>query len=106
MLECHAAYYRIEDGWYMAKVLDFPGVFTQGRTLRSARVIARDALRLMAECLIEDGEPLPKPNPRARGKKAVFAETIPLKTRFQYGAVGRSGGNYCNMCGRTDVRFA
>jgi len=23
MLEYHAAYYPIEDGWYMAKVLDF-----------------------------------------------------------------------------------
>jgi hypothetical protein len=26
MLEYHAAYYEIEDGWYMAKMLDFPGV--------------------------------------------------------------------------------
>ena len=29
MLEYHAAYYQVEDGWYMAQVLDFPGVVTQ-----------------------------------------------------------------------------
>jgi predicted RNase H-like HicB family nuclease len=87
MLEYHAAYYEIEDGWYMAEVLDFPGVLSQGRTLRSARVMIRDALRLMAECYLEENHPLPKPNPRAKDKKAAFQETIPLKARFQTGAV-------------------
>jgi len=72
----------------MAVVLDFPGVVSQGRTLRAARLMARDALKLMAACVVERGDPLPKPNPRARGKKAAFLETIPLKTRFQCGAVG------------------
>jgi predicted RNase H-like HicB family nuclease len=86
MLEYHAAYFVIEDGWYMAKVLDFPGVVSQGRTLKSARRMVRDALRLGAECLVEEGEPLPRPNPRARDKKAVFAETIPLRFRAQTGA--------------------
>jgi predicted RNase H-like HicB family nuclease len=81
MLEYHAAYYQIEDGWYMAKVLDFPGVVTQGRTLRSAQRMVRDALKLAVECLTEGGSPLPRPNLRARDKKAVFAESIPLKIR-------------------------
>jgi predicted RNase H-like HicB family nuclease len=87
MLEYHAAYYEIEDGWYMAKVLDFPGVVSQGRTLRSARVMIRDALRSMAAWYLEDGQPLPKPSPRARDRKAAFQETIPLRARFQTGAV-------------------
>jgi predicted RNase H-like HicB family nuclease len=86
-LEYHAAYYEIEDGWYMAVVLDFPGTISQGKTLRSARRMIRDALRLMAETTLEDGQPLPRPNPRARDKKAVFAETIPLKLLAQTGAV-------------------
>ena len=51
MLQYHAAYYPIEDGWYMAKVLDFPGAVSQGRTLRSARGMIRDALRQVAEDL-------------------------------------------------------
>jgi predicted RNase H-like HicB family nuclease len=87
MLEYHAAYYPIEDGWFMAQVLDFPGTVSQGRTLRSARRMIRDALRLMAECFLERGEPLPKPNPRARDRKAVFQEKIRLRIRVQCGVV-------------------
>jgi len=62
MLEYHAAYYLIEDGWYMAKVLDFPGVVTQGKNLDHARRMLRDALREMG--LVADG----------RGRIAAFAE--------------------------------
>jgi predicted RNase H-like HicB family nuclease len=81
MLEYHAAYYPIEDGWYMAKVLDFPGTITQGKTLASARRMAKDSHKLMAECLLERGEPLPRPNPRARDKKAELIESIGLVIR-------------------------
>jgi predicted RNase H-like HicB family nuclease len=87
MLEYFAAYHAIEDGWYLAEVLDFPGVVSQGKTLHSARRIVRDALRVMAELRLERGEALPKPNPRARNKKAVFTERIPLKVRAQCGTV-------------------
>jgi predicted RNase H-like HicB family nuclease len=87
MLEYHAAYYPIEDGWYMARVLDFPGALSQGRTLNSARRMIRDALRGLAEWLIEEGEPLPRPNRRARDKKADFVEAIPLRIRALPGGV-------------------
>ena len=87
MLEYHAAYYEIDDGWYLAAVLDFPGTISQGKTLRSARRMIRDALRAMAECHLDDGKPLPIPNPRARDRKAAFQERIPLKVRFETGAV-------------------
>jgi predicted RNase H-like HicB family nuclease len=87
MLEYHAAYYEIEDGWFMAKMLDFPGAVSQGRTLHSARRMIRDALRGLAEWLAERGEPLPKPNPRAQDRKADFLETIPLKIRASTGAI-------------------
>jgi hypothetical protein len=36
----------------------------------------RDALRVMLEWYVEDGKPLPRPNPRARAKKAKFMEKI------------------------------
>lgn len=83
MLEYHAAYYRYpeDDGWYFVRLLDFPGVISQGRTLKSARGMIRDALRLMAECLLERGQPLPKPNPRARDKKAELLEIVRLSIR-------------------------
>lgn len=86
MLKYHAAYYEIEDGWYLAEVLDFPGAISQGKTLKSARRMIRDALRVMAECYLDDGKPLPQPNPRARDRKAAFQELIPLKARFKTGA--------------------
>jgi predicted RNase H-like HicB family nuclease len=87
MLEYHAAYYQIENGWYMAEVLDFPGAVSQGRTLQSARRMIRDALRTLAECHLEDGQPLPRPNPKVKDRKAAFEERIPLKVRVQTGAV-------------------
>ena len=78
MLEYHAAYYEIEDGWYMAKVLDFPGAVSQGRTLRSARRMIRDSLQGLAEFILEKGEVLPKPNPKARDKAAAYEEKLRL----------------------------
>ncbi len=87
MLKYHAAYYEIEDGWYMARVLDFPGTISQGRTLKQARFMIRDALRLMAECTLEGGGTLPRPNARARDKNAVFREIIPLQIKARTGAV-------------------
>lgn len=84
MLEYNVAYYRDEEGkWFIAEVLDFPGVVSQGRTLKSARLMVRDALRLMAEVLVERGEPLPQPNPRATDKKADFLEAIRLSLKVQ-----------------------
>ncbi len=87
MLEYHAAYYKQEDGWYVVRLLDFPGVASQGKTLKSARWMIRDALKLMAECYIEDGEPLPRPNPKAKDKKADSFETVRLSIRVHAASV-------------------
>src|SRR4051794_36228927 len=95
MLEYHAAYFHGENGWIVAEVLDFPGALSQGKTLKSARNMIRDALRVMAESLIEDGQALPRPNPRAKDKKAVFSEVIPLTIKIPSGVKGRSGEHFC-----------
>jgi len=81
MLEYHAAYYEIEDGWYLAKILDFPGAVSQGRTLKSARSMIRDSLRGLAAFILEKGEPLPHPDLSAIDKAATFSEPIRLKVR-------------------------
>jgi predicted RNase H-like HicB family nuclease len=86
MLQYHAAYIQGQDGWIVAEVLDFPGALSQGKTLKSARRMLRDALRAMAEALIEHGQPLPRPNPRAKAKNAVFAEAISLAVKVPSGA--------------------
>jgi predicted RNase H-like HicB family nuclease len=86
MLEYHAAYYEIEDGWYMAQVLDFPGVITQGKTLNSARRMLRDALREMAAWYMEEGQALPLPRRKATDRKAALQEPIRLTVRVESGA--------------------
>jgi predicted RNase H-like HicB family nuclease len=88
MLEYHAAYYLIEDGWYMAKVLDFPGVVTQGKTLPAAKKMLRAALQDMAAWLMEDGRPFPQPNAKMRDNKAIAKETIRLVIKTQSGVAG------------------
>jgi hypothetical protein len=40
----------------------------------------------MAEWYIAEGDPLPRPKPRAKDKKAAFQETIPLRVRAHTGA--------------------
>jgi predicted RNase H-like HicB family nuclease len=86
MLEYHAAYFHGQDGWIVAEVLDFPGALSQGKTLKSARRMLRDALRSMAEALLEQGRALPRPNPRAKARHAVFAEPISLAVKVPSGA--------------------
>ena len=86
MLQYHAAYYPIEDGWYMVRVLEFPGVISQGKSIKHARMMIKDALCVMAEHKLEQGELLRRPNPRARDKKAALVEPIKLRVRAQVGA--------------------
>jgi predicted RNase H-like HicB family nuclease len=83
MLEYHAAYYAIEDGWYIAQVLDFPGVVTQGKTLASARRMLRDALREMIQWSIEDGRALPRPNAKIKDRKAELREPVRVVVRVK-----------------------
>jgi predicted RNase H-like HicB family nuclease len=85
MLEYHAAFYEIEDGWYMGVVLDFPGVGTQGKTLNAARRMLRSALEDMAVWYMEDGQSFPKPNPRIKDKKAIAQESIRLFAKVKCG---------------------
>ncbi len=65
-----------ESGWFLAKVLDFPGVLTQGRTLKQARRMLNDALREMTEWLLEDGQPLPHPDPTISDPNADAIEPV------------------------------
>lgn len=92
MLVYHAAYYPIEDGWYMARVLEFPGVISQGRNLEHARRMIKDALCMMAEHKLETGKSLPRPNPRARDKRAKLVEPINLRVRVNAGVGQQNAG--------------
>jgi hypothetical protein len=47
--------------------------------------MVRDALRLLAETLMEEGEPLPLPKVRAKDKRAIYQETIPIRIHVSAG---------------------
>jgi predicted RNase H-like HicB family nuclease len=81
MLKYHAAYYRQPDGWVVVSLLDFPGVHSQGKNMREARFMIRDALQVMVECYLAEARPLPRPNPKAKDREADAHETIGLEIR-------------------------
>lgn len=84
MLKYRAAYTRCPDNdWFTAQVLDFPGSISQGKNLDAARRMLRDALRELAEYLIEQGEPLPWPDPQATDPDANVIEPIELGIRVR-----------------------
>jgi predicted RNase H-like HicB family nuclease len=80
MLHYHAAYYlpRGADTMVVAEILDFPGVFSQGFDLSDARQMIADALADMAQLQLEEGRPLPAPNPEAAAPDADLIELLPL----------------------------
>lgn len=49
-----------EEGGYTVTVPSLPGCVTQGDTLEEAIAMAKDAIRLFIETLIERGEPVPE----------------------------------------------
>ncbi len=49
-----------EEGGYTVTVPALPGCVTQGETVEEAVAMAKDAIRLYIESLIEDGEPVPE----------------------------------------------
>lgn len=87
MLQYRAAYYRDpESGWFTAKVLDFPGVLSQGKSLEQARKMLSDALREMTVWMLEDGNTLPRPDPAAAAPDADVVEPIELIIRARSGS--------------------
>lgn len=46
--------YWIDDGWYVGKLREVPGIFSQGKTLGELKLNIKDALELV---LAEDAPP-------------------------------------------------
>lgn len=64
MLTYKAGYKTYEDV-VLARVLDFPGVVTEGYGLEDAHMMLADCLMLMADTYLMEGDQLPRPNPDA-----------------------------------------
>ena len=60
----------------VAEVLDFPGPASQGFDLADARLMIASALEDMAQVHLEEGKPLPVPNPNAADPAADLVELI------------------------------
>jgi len=80
MLRYHVAYFlpRGDDRMVVAEVLDFPGVASQGSNLADARLMIASALEDIARMHLENGKPLPVPNPDAAAADADLIELLPL----------------------------
>ena len=61
----------------VAEALDFPGAVTQGFDLADARQMIASAMEDLAECLLEEGKPLPTPSPDVAAD-ADLIELVPL----------------------------
>lgn len=80
MLKYHVAFYlpKVAGEMVVAEARDFPGTVSQGFDLADARLMITSALEDLAQSLLEDGKPLPIPNPEAAVDDADLLELIPL----------------------------
>lgn len=80
MLRYHVAFYlpRAGERMVVAEALDFPGAVTQGFDLADARLMISSAMEDLGQLLLEEGKPLPRPNPDAFAPDADLIELLPL----------------------------
>ncbi len=83
MLRYHLAFHlpRLAGGTVVAEALDFPGAVTQGFDLPDARLMIASAMEDLAPCLLEEGKPLPTPDPDAAAD-ADLIELVPLSVHI------------------------
>ena len=79
MLQYHIAFHlpRAAGEMVVAEALDFPGAMTLGFDLPDARLMIASAMEELAQCLLEEGKPLPTPDPNAAAD-ADLIELLPL----------------------------
>jgi predicted RNase H-like HicB family nuclease len=80
MLRYHVAFYlpRACERMVVAEALDFPGAVTQGFDLADARLMISSAMEDLGQLLLEEGKPLPRPDPDASAPDADLIELLPL----------------------------
>jgi len=79
MLRYHIAFHmpRTAGEMVVAEALDFPGAVSQGFDLPDARLMIASAMEDLAQGLLEEGKPLPVPDPAAAAD-ADLIELVPL----------------------------
>ncbi len=64
-------YEPADEGGYVVTCPALPSVVTQGETLEEARAIAADAIHLVLQSLIDDGEPIPADKPAEPAREPI-----------------------------------
>jgi predicted RNase H-like HicB family nuclease len=79
MLRYHVAFYLplAAGEMVVAEALDFPGALSQGFDLPDARLMIASAMEDLGQSLLEEGKPLPTPDPNASAD-ADLIELVPL----------------------------
>lgn len=72
----YKASFRFLKKTVLARVIDFPGVVTEGKDLNDAREMLSDLLVTMAEAYIIEGSSFPIPNPKVLDLEADLEEPI------------------------------
>ncbi|MDX1981134.1 MAG: type II toxin-antitoxin system HicB family antitoxin [Bryobacteraceae bacterium] len=85
MLHYHVAYYMPgpKGKMVVAEALDFPGAASQGFDLADARLMIASALEDLAQAILEEGKPLPPPNPAISAPDADLVELVPFPGAHQ-----------------------
>jgi predicted RNase H-like HicB family nuclease len=66
----------------VAEALDFPGALSQGFDLSDARLMIASAMEDFGQSLLEEGKPLPTPDPNASAD-ADLIELVPLSVHVR-----------------------
>ena len=64
-------YEPADEGGYVVTCPALPAVVTQGETLEEARAMAADAIHLVLQSLIDDGEPIPADKPGSPTREPI-----------------------------------
>lgn len=59
-------------------MVPFPGAVSQGFDLADARRMISSAMEELEQMLLEEGKPLPRPDPEASAPEADLVELLPL----------------------------
>jgi predicted RNase H-like HicB family nuclease len=80
MLRYHVAFHlpRTVGEKVVAEAIDFPGAMSQGFDLADARLMIASAMEDLADTMLEEGRPLPPPDPEAQSPDADLVELVPL----------------------------
>lgn len=92
-----------EDEAYQVEFPDVPGCYTYGSTLEEAKIMAKEALDLQLETMLDDKAPLPQANVKEDPKNGLYAIQVNGRLALAYTIFearrGKSAASICRKMG-------